>query len=249
MLLAALYAMCLVVGFLCGSTGVGGVLIPPLLVLLSGLETHTAMGTSLAAMFFLTAVGTWMFHRLRLINWREAVPLVLGGGLAGWPGAWCNARLDAGPLIYILGAVIFLAGLCALRPPAAAAGENGHAFWHGSAGLFCVGASTGFIAGLTGVGGGVLSVPWMIIVGYAPLTAVALSMPFQVLATFSGSLANVAGGYLDYDLLPGLTLVVLFGFWGGVAAARRIPPLLLRRVIGLVCCGLGVFLLVRQLAG
>lgn len=83
----------------------------------------------------------------------------------------------------------------------------------------------------------------MIIVGYAPLTAVALSMPFQVLATFSGSLANVAGGYLDYDLLPGLTLVVLFGFWGGVAAARRIPPLLLRRVIGLVCCGLGVFCL------
>lgn len=52
MLLAALYAMCLVVGFLCGSTGVGGVLIPPLLVLLSGLETHHSHGHVLAAMFF-----------------------------------------------------------------------------------------------------------------------------------------------------------------------------------------------------
>ena len=86
----------------------------------------------------------------------------------------------------------------------------------------------------------------MIIVGYAPLTAVALSMPFQVLATLSGSLANVTGGYLDYGLLPGVTLACLFGFWRGVAAARSMSPLLLRRAIGVVCCALGVFLLVRQ---
>ena len=245
MLLAVLYAFCLAVGFLTGATGVGGVLVPPALVLLSGLETHTAMGTSLAAMFFLTLLGTWMFWRLGLIRWREALPLVLGGGLAGWPGAWCNARLDAGPLIYILGAVIVLAGLCALRPPTAR--DKGNLFWHGKAGLFGIGAATGFVAGLTGVGGGVLSVPWMIIVGYAPLTAVALSMPFQVLATLSGSLANVTGGYLDYNLLPGVTLACLFGFWRGVAAARRMSPLLLRRAIGVVCCALGGFLLVRQL--
>ena len=83
MLLAVLYAFCLAVGFLTGATGVGGVLVPPALVLLSGLETHTAMGTSLAAMFFLTLLGTWMFWRLGLIRWREALPLVLGGGLAG----------------------------------------------------------------------------------------------------------------------------------------------------------------------
>ncbi len=43
MLLAVLYAFCLAVGFLTGATGVGGVLVPPALVLLSGLETHTAM--------------------------------------------------------------------------------------------------------------------------------------------------------------------------------------------------------------
>ena len=110
---------------------------------------------------------------------------------------------------------------------------------------FCL--AVGFLTGATGVGGGVLSVPWMIIVGYAPLTAVALSMPFQVLATLSGSLANVTGGYLDYNLLPGVTLACLFGFWRGVAAAPRKSPLLLRRAIGVVCCALGVFLLVRQL--
>ena len=37
MLLAVLYAFCLAVGFLTGATGVGGVLVPPALVLLSGL--------------------------------------------------------------------------------------------------------------------------------------------------------------------------------------------------------------------
>lgn len=247
MLLVALYVISLGIGFLGGATGVGGILIPPVLVLLSGHEAHTAMGTSLAAMFFLSVVGTVMFYRLGLIDRRHALPMVLGGALGGWPGAWCNARLDAAPLITILALVIILAGICALKPPPAR--DNGHPFWHGKTGLFCIGASTGFIAGLTGVGGGVLSVPWMILTGYAPLTAVALSMPFQALATLSGSLANMAGGYLDYGLLPGLTLALLFGFWRGVAAARRIPAMSLRRIIGVVCCCLGLFLLMRQLSG
>lgn len=32
-----------------GVTGVGGILIPPALILLSGLDAHTAMGTALAS--------------------------------------------------------------------------------------------------------------------------------------------------------------------------------------------------------
>ena len=41
--------VCLLVGFLVGLAGVGGILGPPVLILMSGLEPHTAMGTALAS--------------------------------------------------------------------------------------------------------------------------------------------------------------------------------------------------------
>ena len=41
--------VCLLGGFLVGLAGVGGILVPPVLILMSGLEPHTAMGTALAS--------------------------------------------------------------------------------------------------------------------------------------------------------------------------------------------------------
>ena len=58
MLLIALGAVCLLVGILVGLTGVGGILVPPGLILLSGLEPHEAMGTALASFWPIGRVGT-----------------------------------------------------------------------------------------------------------------------------------------------------------------------------------------------
>lgn len=244
MLLAVLYAVCLTVGFLVGLAGVGGILIPPALILLSGLEAHTAMGTALASFFPLALAGSWVYHRMGVMRWRRAVPYVLGG-LAALPGALCNARIPSGPLVVLLACLILFAGVNALRPPRP--GGRAHAFWQGNAGFFVIGAVTGVLAGLTGAGGPVLSIPWMVSAGVTPITAVAISLPYQMSTSLAGTLGNMSGGHVDWGLLPLLSGLEIAGFAAGAVVARRTPPALLGRVIGLLCCGLGLFLLARQL--
>lgn len=184
--------VCLLVSFLVGLAGVGGILVPPVLILMSGLEPHTAMGTALASFIGTGFVGTWLYHKNGHYRFMEAVPFALGSFVCVAPGALVNARIDAGPLVMILAGIIVFAGACTLRPPKP--GRKGSPFWLGWKGRAVIGGATGFMAGLTGAGGPVASIPWMVLVGYSPIHAVALSMPYQIATSFSGSVGNMMGG-------------------------------------------------------
>ncbi len=243
MLLAVLCVTGLSVGLLVGLTGVGGILIPPALILLSGLEPHEAMGTALASFLPLGLAGTFMYRRLGHVDWSQAVPYMLGG-LAALPGAMINARINASPLVVLLASIILFAGVCVLRPPRA----GGSTFWQGRAGFFFIGAATAFLAGMTGAGGPVLSIPWMIAAGVSPMTAVGLAMPYQVVTALFGTVGNIQGGHVDFELLPALCVFETAGFALGVALARRTPTATLRTLIGGICCLLGLLLLVRELS-
>ena len=234
----------LLVGLLVGLTGVGGILIPPALILLSGLEPHEAMGTALASFLPLGLAGTVMYRRLGHVDWSKATPYMLGG-LAALPGAVINAYINASPLVVLLASIILFAGVCVFRPPRA----GGSVFWQSRAGFFCIGAATAFLAGMTGAGGPVLSIPWMIAAGVAPMTAVGLAMPYQVVTALFGTVGNIEGGHVDFALLPALCIFETAGFAVGVALAKRTPTALLRNLIGSVCCLLGLVLLVRELSG
>ena len=90
------------------------------------------------------------------------------------------------------------------------------------------------------------SIPWMVLVGYSPIHAVALSMPYRIATSFSGSVGNMLGGHVDWLLLPALCAVQVAGLLGGIAMARRVSAPFLRTVIGALCIGLGAFLFLRQ---
>ena len=126
MLLIVLGAVCLLVGILVGLTGVGGILVPPGLILLSGLEPHEAMGTALASFLPIGLVGTVMYRRLGHVDWSRATPFMIGG-LAALPGAVLNASINAKPLVILLAGIILFAGFCVLRPPRLAAAFFGRA--------------------------------------------------------------------------------------------------------------------------
>jgi uncharacterized protein len=81
----------LAAGFLSALFGVGGgVVVVPLLVLLSGFEPKRATGTSLAAIGLTALFGVVSFTALGEVSWREA-------GLVGLPavaGAVAGTRLQ-----------------------------------------------------------------------------------------------------------------------------------------------------------
>ena len=243
--LVIVYGICLFVGFLTGGTGMGGVLIPPALVFLSGLDTHTAMGTTLASFAFYTPVGCWLFHRLGHINWRRAVPFALGGALSAGLTALFNVHVHATFLNVLLALLVLFAAVSAFRPPRARNAAPSR--WFRWPGLLFIGASTGMMAGLTGTGGPLLSIAWMVAAGMPPPAAVGLSMPYSLATVITATASNWVNGTLDVPMAVHVGLLELGGFLLGIIMISRIPMGWVRRGMAVTCGGLGLFLLVRSL--
>lgn len=236
----------LAVGFFCGCTSIGGILLVPAIAACSALDMHESMATALFSFALMSVLGTWLHHRKGSIDWKQAVPLCFGALLFGYAGARINVFLSPVWLGNILAVQILFAGLTVLRPPrrvrfdVTACSLNAQRLF-----LFALGAFVGFMAGLTGVGGPVLSVPFMIGMGYPPLYSVAIAQPFQVVACSSGSIANMSGGSINYVMGFQITALELVGFYWGIVMAYRMNARRLRATIAYLCLATGLYLLFK----
>jgi len=244
-----LLAIALAVGIAIGAVGVGGILLIPALASFGSLGMHEAMATALFTFFFTGLASALLFQRRGSIDWRLAVPVSLGALCSGVAGAWANSRLDARWLTLILGGLIVLAGLYTLRPQRGGRSPPLHARPRAQlVFLGLVGAVVGFGSGLTGVGGPAISVPLMVLLGFAPLPTIGASQVVQVVAALSGSIANVHYGTIDYALALPLAVAQLAGVPLGVRLVHAMDAALLRRTIAFLCIVVGAWLLWRAVA-
>lgn len=233
------------VGGLIGTVGVGGILLIPALSLLAGFSTHSAMGTALFSFIFTGLLGTWLFWRHGSIDWRITIPVCLGGLLCGYPGALANAAASPRLLDLLLGSIIIFAGVYALFP--AKGGRVNYRPGDGRQKLFLLltGGIVGFGSGLTGVGGPVLSVPLMVILGFSPLTAIATSQVMQITAALSGSVGNLAHGFINTGTVLWITAAELLGVTCGARLAHSISQAALKKAVSIVCILVGAFIMLR----
>lgn len=236
----------LIVGFFCGCTSIGGILLIPGIVLLSTLDIHQAMGTALFSFAIMALLGTVLHGRKGTLELRPCVALCLGAFISAYFGGLVNSAVSEGLLNMVLAVLVLFAGVSALRSgdrPIAdtrSLPENRRL-----ALLFALGLFVGFMSGLTGIGGPVLSVPFMIAMGYAPLMSVATAQPLQLVAGISGSVAYVAGGAVDYTVAALVTVLELVGFYAGLSLAYRMRGSTLKVAVALLCLGTGIYLLFR----
>jgi uncharacterized membrane protein YfcA len=87
----------------------------------------------------------------------------------------------------------------------------------------------------------------MMILGYAPLTAVATSQVLQIVAATSGSIENLRHGFIDFRIALLVTIFELLGVVAGVRLAHIASALALRRLAAVLCIITGGFLLARSL--
>lgn len=243
-----LIATACIVGFLCGATSVGGVLLIPTLDASSDMGLRTVMGTVLLSFFFSGLLGTWIHSRAARINWRMARALCLGCLAFGYPGAVAKEHVSIPALNIMLGAAIVMAGLTSLKPL-----KGGTATYQGTgtqnAQLFLIGALVAFFSAMTGAGGPVLSVPIMLILGYDPLLAIAIAQPLQMAVTFSGSLGNISVGAINYPMAALLTVLMMLGVALGIYAIRFFKPDILKKLVSLMCVGTGGYMLLKSVLG
>jgi uncharacterized protein len=217
------------------------------LALFAGLTIHQAAATSLFTFLFTGILGTWLYHRRGSIDWRISIPVCAAALVCGFLGAAVAAVIAARPLAVVIALVIIAAGLHVLVPkPTIPLPRQGHRAQDRIL-LLSVGAASGFGSGFSGAGGPLFSVPLMMILRYAPLTAVATSQVLQIVAATSGSIEYYRHGFIDWHTAAVITVFELLGVIVGVRLAHIASAVLLRRLAGALCVITGALLLARSL--
>jgi uncharacterized protein len=110
------------------------------------------------------------------------------------------------------------------------------------------GLISGILAGLLGIGGGVLLVPLMVAVGFSSVQAVATSTLAILMSSVSGSWQNWRMGYLDLSKAIALGFPAVITAQLGVSIAKLAPQyILLSGFGGLLLFNIYLFKLRQQL--
>lgn len=121
-------------------------------------------------------------------------------------------------------------------------------------GLYLVtGVASGVLAGLFGVGGGVVVVPALIFIftrigltpHWIPHLAVGTSLAAIVATGAASAYAHHRHGAVRWDLVARLSPGIVVGAWAGAAVAGALPDLWLKRIFAVFLIYVGTHLLVR----
>ncbi|HWU98634.1 MAG TPA: sulfite exporter TauE/SafE family protein [Oxalicibacterium sp.] len=245
---AGLVLISIAIGAMVGAAGVGGFFMPPALTLLMDVTIHEGMATSLFTFIFTGVVGTFYFHRKGSIDWSLAWPLCLGAACTGFLGAWVGHQLSTVTLSLILAAVILIAGVYTLStvsrcwtlqlPDDARSQQLTMAI---------IGALTGFLSGLTGIGGPALSVPLMVLCGSSILPAIGVGQVLQIVGALSGSAANLRYGSIDFGLAAFISAFEIVGVLVGGFIVHRVRIVLIKQLVGGLCLIAGCTFILRTL--
>lgn len=219
-------------------------LIPALMQWLD-LSIQAAIGTALASSVLGALWGLWLYRSQAAIEPRVALPLALGGLAMGLAGGTLNARLPEAAITALLGGGMVLAGVQAFRrlPPALFDAPASVAWPKAAA----IGALPGLVAGLTGAGGPLVSVPLLLAVGYPPLRAIGASQRLQLAASSSAIVPFFALGLVHWPALALLMPLMWLGMWLGLALARRVSPARMKALVATIGAITGLWMLARAL--
>lgn len=188
----------LAAGLLSGLFGVGGgTVIVPLLVLLLHFDQRLAAGTSLAAIVPTATVGVISYAVNGSVAWIPALILAGAAVIGAQLGSWLLARVPQNALRwgFVGFLVVVIVSLFLVIPSRDA---ELALTWFTGPGLVVLGFITGILAGLLGVGGGVVVVPaLMILFGTSDLIAKGTSLLMMIPTALSGTIGNIRRGNVD----------------------------------------------------
>lgn len=234
-----------VAGFFAGLLGVGGgVVVVPMLTVLFTWQgfparevVHLALGTSMATILFTSMSSLRAHHAHHAVLWpvvRDLTPGVLFGTLLG---AQLAGRISSQALsIFFVSFMILVAiqMIANLRPKPSRS-------LPGRAGLGVTGTLIGGVASLAAMGGGALTVPYLIWCNVRPHSAIGTSAAVGLPIAIGGTLGYVWNGWghpdlptgsLGFVFLPALGIILVASVLTaqvGARLAHRLPIKVLKR--------------------
>jgi hypothetical protein len=237
------------IGLLVGMTGMGGgSLMTPILILLFGTAPTTAIGSDIAYSAVTKTVGGWRHLRLGTVNLELALWLAVGSVPAAVAGVGLIELLHHvygdsldDVVLTMLAIVLIAVGLLVLvralflsqlinsereafeltRPLKLAA--------------VAIGATTGFVIGITSAGSGTLIAVFLIaFYRLAPRRVVGTDVFHAAILLSAAGIAHVVGGNVDFAIVGTILLGSIPGIWIGSHLTVRLPTGLLRTALGTV---------------
>ena len=253
----ALIGFGLGVGILVGMTGIGGgSLMTPLLILVFGVKTITAVGTDLAYAAVTKTVGGYKHWRQKTVDMKLSTWMALGSVPAAVGGVYLLDVLEEAAgrefddlLLTLLAAALLLTGTATLvrsflkrfheRERQTVEMERRHKVAAVALGVF-----VGFVLGVTSAGSGALiAVGLILLFRLVPTRVVGTDVFHAAILLWAAALAHIVAGNVDFPLAANILIGSVPGVWMGSHWSIRVHPAVLRTTLAVVLIGAGMALL------
>jgi uncharacterized protein len=243
------------IGILVGMTGMGGgSLMTPLLILIFGIQPTTAIGTDIFYSAVTKTVGGWRHLRMKTVNMELVKWLAIGSVPAAVSGVAIVSvlenqigedRLDS--LVYaVLGGTLLMVGVITLARALILRDlvderdrfdvERRH-----KVAAIVIGATTGFVIGVTSAGSGtVIAILLIAVYRLAPKKVVGTDVFHAAIRLWAAGIAHWVGGNVDFTLAGNILLGSVPGVVIGAALSDRAPQGFIRTALGVVLIGSGI---------
>src|SRR6476660_5175182 len=243
------------IGVLVVMTGMGGsTLMTTMLILIFGIQPTTAIGTDIFYSAVTKTVGGWRHLRMQTVNMGLTLWLAAGSVPASILGVWAISlleksvgedRLDS--IVYaLLGGTLLMVGIITLARALILSNliEERDDFEikrrHKIAAV-AIGATTGFVIGITSAGSGtVIAILLIAVFRLSPRKVVGTDVFHAAILLWAAGIAHWVGGNVDFVLAGNILLGSIPGVVIGASLSDKAPQGFLRTALGLVLVGSGI---------
>ena len=243
------------IGVLVGMTGMGGgSLMTPLLILIFGIQPTTAIGTDIFYSAITKTVGGWRHFRMKTVNMGLVKWLAIGSVPAAVIGVAIVSVLEKqigeeqlDSLVYaVLGGTLLMVGIITLARALILRNlvserddfeiERRH-----KVAAVVIGATTGFVIGITSAGSGtVIAILLIAVFRLAPKKVVGTDVFHAAILLWAAGIAHWIGGNVDFTLAANILIGSVPGVIIGAALSDRAPQGFIRTALGVVLVGSGI---------
>jgi uncharacterized membrane protein YfcA len=234
-------------GLSMGATSLGGVLVAPALHALRGEPLAAAVAASSFAFLLTGLLALAQSGESVLERMKADAPLHVSALLGAGAGAALTAWTPESWIRLWIGAIALASGFHTLwtlqrghHNPDPSAPDR----WPEAGELAWIGLTVGVGSALSGTGGPMLLLPWLMARSCPINRLIACALAIQVPIAISATASHLVAGRLDLGLGLGVAAVLVPCAWLGRKAARRAPSRLLRQSAATLLVLAGLWLLI-----
>ena len=249
--------LALIAGFLSGILsallGIGGAVVSTPAIRAIGASPELALGSTVPAIIPAAITGSIRYHRQGLVDWTVGLWCGGAGACSALLGAWTSTQVDAHWLMVATACLMLYSAWSVVRSPAvlAPAGPDDPPArrvqlpW-----LIGIGLVAGFLAGLLGIGGGLVMVPaFTLLLGMRIKEIVASSLVAVAMMSVSSLIGHIVAGHVDWAYALPLMVGVVPGAQVGSRFAVAASDSTMKRIAGSGLFIIGIYYLISELRG